>query len=244
MIGPNELKFFAHVIAAFAVLIVAARLGRAWLIAMIVTYTILMNLSVQMQLGLFGLPVTGGNVLYSAVFLASDVLSEHYGRREALRAVRIGFGASVAVVLMTAFELWYTPLPADSAMPHLRFFFDVSRYPRIVGASMLSYLLAQTIDVALYDRLRRALGANRLIWVRNNVSTLVSQAFDTVFFTTVGLAGTVVKTWDEWIGAVVFAYIVKVVAALLDTPFLYLTTWGRLMPPGSRRAAATASAVA
>lgn len=235
MLGWNELIFLGHLTAAGVVLLVAARLGRMWVIALVVTCTILMNVAVTKNLTLFGLAVTGGNVLYATVFLANDVLNEHFGKRDAQRAVLTGFGAGLAVVVLMQFVLWYAPNDYDQAEPHLRFFFDVSMFPRIVAASMLSYLLAQLLDVRLYRLILRWTGEGRLLWLRSNGSTWISQAFDTVLFTTAGLTGNVIRTWEGWWQAVLFAYVVKILAAALDTPFLYLTTWRPLVPVGSRR---------
>jgi uncharacterized integral membrane protein (TIGR00697 family) len=237
MIGSNELVFLAHLATAGAILLAAARLGRTWVTAMIVVCTVLMNIAVMKQMTLFGLEVTGGNVLFATVFLASDVLNEHYGRRAARTAVLIGFCAGLTVLAMMSFVLWYAPNRYDDSAAHLSYFFGISAYPRIVAASMLSYLLAQLLDVSLYHLVRRWTGSGRLLWLRSNASTWVSQAFDTVFFTTVGLTGTVIQSWAEWRDAVLFAYLIKIAVAALDTPFLYLTTWRPLRPPESQRAA-------
>jgi hypothetical protein len=235
---PNEFVFVLHLLVAGLLLLGAARLGRTWLTALVVTCTLLMNIAVMKQMRLFGLEVTGGNVLFATVFLASDVLNEHFGRRAARTAVLIGFSSGFAVVLLMQLVLWYQSGEHDNAQSHLEYFFQVSAYPRIVIASMLSYLLAQLLDVRLYHAIHRRTG-DRLLWLRSNASTWASQAFDTVFFTTVGLTGfsSVIQSWPEWIDAVIFAYLVKVGIAAVDTGFLYLTTWKPLRPAGSRRAA-------
>ena len=58
------------------------------------------------------------------------------------------------------------------------------------------------------------------MWLRNNGSTLTSQAIDTVIFTTVAF-------WDVYPRNVFFSilittYVFKAIVALLDTPFMYL----------------------
>jgi len=240
MTGWNELVFLAHLLAAGVILVGAARMGRTWLVALVVACTILMNIAVMKQMTLFGLSVTGGNVLYAAVFLANDVLNEHFGRRAARMAVLTGFCAGLATLVMMQFVLAYEPNLYDDSQRHLSYFFSVGAFPRIVVASMLSYLLAQLLDVRLYHLIRGRTGAGRLLWLRSNASTWVSQAFDTVFFTTAGLTGFggVIGSWPEWYGAVLFAYLIKILVAALDTPFLYLTTWRPLVPTGSHRLAA------
>ncbi len=232
----NEAIFLGHVVVAGAGLLAAARLGRVWLIAVIVTCTVLMNIAVTKQITLFGLTVTGGNVLFATVFLANDVINEHYGRRAARSAVLVGFSAGLFVLVMTQFVLWYAPNDFDDSQPHLSYFFNIRAYPRIVVVSMVSYLLAQLIDVGLYALIRRRTGTGQLLWLRSNASTWVSQAFDTVFFTTAALWGTFIHTWDQLWQAILFAYIIKIAVAAADTPFLYLTTWAPFAPRDSQRA--------
>ena len=46
---------------------------------------------VTKQFFFFGFAITGGNALYGSLFLATDLIGEHYGKRESLQAVGIGF---------------------------------------------------------------------------------------------------------------------------------------------------------
>jgi uncharacterized integral membrane protein (TIGR00697 family) len=240
--ASNELVFVLHLLFAGAAVLLAGRLGRIWLVALIVICTLLMNIAVAKSITLFGWSVTGGNVLFAAVFLASDVLNEHYGKRAARQAVLIGFTGGLFVVVMMQFVLRYAPNAFDQAQPALARLFDVRAYPRVVVASMLSYLLAQLLDVQLYQWVRAKTGAGRLLWLRSNLSTWIAQAFDTVFFTTLGLTvlpvplldGGPIGAFDVWWQAVCFAYIIKIGLAAVDTGFLYLTTWRAFCPPAVR----------
>lgn len=235
MFAYNEWLFVCHLLVAGGMLLVVGRFGRAWLVAVVVTCTVLMNIAVMKQMTLFSLPVTGGNVLFATVFLANDVINEHFGRRAARSAVLIGFASGLIVLVMMQFVLAYKPNEFDTGDPHIAFLFNARAYPRIVAASMVSYLLAQLLDTQIYHFIRRRTGENRLLWLRSNASTWVSQAFDTVFFTTAALVGTVIQSWNEWFGAVVFAYLIKIGVAAAQTGFLYLTTWAPFRPNGSCR---------
>jgi len=236
----NEFLFVLHLLACGGLLLVAARQGRVGLGTVVVTCTILMNIVVMKQFTVFGLSVTGGNVLFATVFLANDVLNEHFGKKAARSAVYLGFAASLGVVIVGQFELLYVPNSVDDAQPHLEYFFAAQAYPRIVLASMGSYLASQLLDTQIYHFIRGQTGTQRLLWLRSNASTWISQAFDTVFFTTAALTGpdSVISSWPEWRDAVVFTYLIKLIAAAGSTPFLYLTTWRPFVPAGSRRQSA------
>jgi uncharacterized integral membrane protein (TIGR00697 family) len=230
--------FVGHLLVAGVLLVGVARLGRVWLVALLVVCTILMNIAVMKQMTVFGLAVTGGNVLFATVFLANDVINEHYGRRAARSAVVIGFVSGLVVMIMMQFVLLYRANQFDEAQAHLEYLFDTLAYPRIIVASMISYLLAQLLDAQLYHFIRQRTGPHRLLWLRSNASSWVSQAFDTAFFTTAGLVGTIIGSWQEWFDAVLFAYLIKIGLAACHTGFLYVTTWAPLRPPGSMRPSA------
>ena len=62
--------------------------------------------------------------------------------------------------------------------------------------------------------------------MRNNLSTLTSQAIDTVLFTTLAFLGT--YPTDVFFSIMITTYLFKAVVALIDTPFIYLA---RLIEP-------------
>lgn len=240
----NEITFIAHLLVAGAILLAAGRLGQSGITLMVVLCALLMNIAVSKQMTLFGLPITGGNVEFATIFLANDLLNEHYGARAARRAILISFAANVVFVILIQFVLYYAPNSYDSAQASLLTLFSVTAYPRVVAASMVSYVLSQMLDTHVFQAIRARTGAHRLLWWRSNASTWLSQAFDTVFFTTVGLTGpaawgSVISSWDEWKGAVAFAFAIKILVAALDTPFLYLSTRRNFQPAGSIRDAIT-----
>lgn len=213
----NEVYFFLQTLVTLSAVLAAARLGRVWLTALLCVMLVLMNVFVLKQMVLFGMTVTGGNVLYAAVFLSTDLLAEHWGRRSAYRAVRIGFCASVFFVVMGSMILLYEPASGDWANPALQTLFTPMW--RVVFASMFTYLLVQHLDVWLFGWIRKRTGG-RYLWLRNNGSTCVSQAVDTVLFTVLAFAGQPGFALGQ---IILFTYVVKVVVAFLDTPFIYLS---------------------
>ncbi len=76
------------------------------------------------------------------------------------------------------------------------------------------------VDVHLYQKIREKLPEDKYLWVRNNGSTLVSQLVDTSIFVPIAFLG-------EWpietvISIFITSYVIKVIVAFLDTPFVYL----------------------
>ena len=92
--------------------------------------------------------------------------------------------------------------------------------PIAVLASMIAYLFAQYVDIAIYHFWKKVTIGKHL-WLRNNFSTFLSQFIDTL--TVVGLLCIFeVLPWNLFYALVVSGFLFKVFIAVLDTPFLYL----------------------
>jgi len=222
----NELIFIGFSLLLMSLNLFALRGGKYYLMLLIVVYTITMNIFVVKQFNLFGLAVTGGNALYGALFLCTDLLSEHFGAKEARRSVYLGFFSMIAFVVLMQVLLLFQVNEYDYAQEALRTLFGIT--PRIVIGSLLAYFVAQNIDVFLYEWLKRKTGGRHL-WLRNNGSTMISQLLDTLIFTSVGLTAFsflpfegVIPTEIFWQN-VLFTYVIKLLVAGIDTPFLYLS---------------------
>jgi hypothetical protein len=91
--------------------------------------------------------------------------------------------------------------------------------PRIVFASMVAYLVSQNHDVWAFHWWKQKT-AGRYLWLRNNVSTMVSQLIDSILF--IGIAFTGVYPVKAIVGMILGQYLIKVCIAVLDTPFCYM----------------------
>jgi len=91
--------------------------------------------------------------------------------------------------------------------------------PRIVFASMVAYLISQNHDVWAFHWWRRLTGGKHL-WMRNCFSTMGSQLIDSVLF--IGLAFGGVYPLATIGMMIASQYLVKVIIAVLDTPFCYM----------------------
>ena len=214
----NILVYILWILADLSFLLVAFTLwGRMGIIAIIASNVVIMNLFVLKGIVLFGLNATGGNVLYASIFLGTDILTEYFGVKEARKAVFIGFFISVFFLLATRFILIFTPAEWDLYHAPMRLLF--TPVWRIVGASMAAYVVAQNLDVLIYHWLKRRVPSR--LWVRNNMSTWTSQMADSVIFCFLAFVGT--YELRVILGIVLSTYLLKVLVAVIDTPFLYLT---------------------
>ncbi len=191
--------------------------GKMGIIAIIASNVIIMNLFVLKGIVLFGLNATGGNVLYASIFLGTDILTEYFGAKEARKAVFIGFLISLFFLVATRFILLFTPAEWDLYHAPMKLLF--TPVWRIVGASMAAYIVAQNLDVLTYNWLKKKVPSQ--LWVRNNGSTWTSQLADSVIFCLLAFTG--MYELRVIVGIVLSTYLLKVLVAVIDTPFLYLT---------------------
>jgi uncharacterized integral membrane protein (TIGR00697 family) len=226
---PNEALWLGFLLCDMLLVLAVYRLfGKAGLAAYIVMAIIAANLQVQILVPLFGFTATLGNILYGSIFLCTDLLSEVHGKAEAKKAVWLGFVGIALLVVFMQIALQFGVEPFDEMQPHLSALF--ATLPRIVGGSLVAYLASQFHDVWAFHWWRQRTGG-RLLWLRNCASTVVSQGLDITLFTLLALAplpllGSVpgFESWPVVIEVWWTAYVIKLLVALADTPFVY---WGR-----------------
>ncbi len=214
----NEALWFLFLIADLSSVIFFYRVfGRSGLYAVIVLSSIVCNIQVVKLVDVFGFVATLGNIVYASNFLATDILSEMYGKKEARKGVMLGFSSLVIATIWMQMALLFKPAPEDFADPHLKAIFNLM--PRIAVASLTAYLLSQLHDVWAFHMWKEKTG-ERHLWLRNNASTMVSQAIDTVVFTTIAFLGVV--DGRTFLSIVLTTYFLKWVVAAFDTAFIYL----------------------
>lgn len=173
------------------------------------------------EVTVFGAPlfeISVGILPYPITFLITDLISEIYGKKKANQIVTAGIFASffsMGIILVANLVPAISSSPIDDALFNKVFALS----PIAVLASMIAYLCAQYVDIAIYHFWKR-LTKGRYLWLRNNFSTFLSQFIDT--FLVVGLLCTFgVIPWDLFYGLVISGFLFKIFIAFIDTPFLY-----------------------
>lgn len=221
----NEILLLLTLVIVFGCTLPAYRIwGKSGLYCMTAVATIVANIEVLIVVKAFGLEQTLGNVLFAVTFVITDILSENEGKKAANKAVNIGIASSVFFLAVSQLWLLYEPAAADWASPAMHALF--ANTPRIIAASLVVYAVSQKLDVWLYHKWwafteRRTGDRSRLLWLRNNGSTLISQLINSVFYNILAFAG--VYSAGTLISICLSTYLIYVVCALLDTPVVYLS---------------------
>ncbi len=160
-----------------------------------------------------------GILPYPITFLITDLISEVYGRKKANQVVTAGIFASFFSMGIIYVANHAPAIPGSPVNDEL-FSTVFALSPIAVLASMLAYLFAQYIDIAIYHFWKN-LTKGRFLWLRNNFSTFSSQIVDT--FTVVSLLCLFgVLPWEMFYGLFISGVIFKIFIAFLDTPLLYI----------------------
>lgn len=193
------------------------------------TCLLVANIIAVKLISIGGWVVPAGVIAYPLTFLFTDVITELYGRRIASRVVWIGFGANILMVILVFGGRLLPPAPFWEGQPAYESILGM--VPRIVLASMIAYLISQHHDVLAFHFWRQKTKA-RFLWLRNNASTMVSQALDTGLFITIAFWG-IVPT-GTLANMLLSQYIIKLAIAVCDTPFCYMLVGllkGKVKPP-------------
>lgn len=110
-----------------------------------------------------------GALTYPLAFLVNDLVNRFYGAAQARKVVYVGFAVGVALSLSVE-----------------------SIETRIALASGTAFLVAQLLDVSIFDRLRVGKW-----WIAPSVSSAISSIVDTVLFFGIAFAGTGLP-WMQW----------------------------------------------
>ncbi len=231
----NELLLILSVALYFTTFMLMFKyFGKLGLFLWIILATLYANIEVLLQINAFGLDMTLGNVLFGSTFLATDVLSERYGKKHSSIGMRLGVTTTVTYILFSNFWLLFTPNEHDFAYNAMQTLF--TPVFRIAIASLIVYYICQKIDIFLYHYIWKFTTKNcndekRFLWLRNNGSTVVTQLVNNLLFTyfafaTFTIGGVTVNGITDQpqvlFSIFITGWIVMALIAFVDTPICYL----------------------
>jgi len=176
------------------------------------------------------LSFTAGVMLWPIVFIMTDIINEHFGVRGVRLISWLAVGLIVYAFLFAylAIELvpaaWWVTIGVERGVPDMQAAF-ASIFGQglwTIAGSVTAFLVVPLIDVAVFQRIRRATG-ERLIWLRATGSTAISQLLDSFIVLYIAF----VLGPQQWpiplflaVGTVNYLYKMSMAIALI--PLLYL----------------------
>lgn len=218
----NEIMLILEMLFVFTALLICKQLfGKYGVIAWVAVATILANLLTAKNVELFGLYTSIGTVWFASTFLATDILSECYTKKDAKTAVWFGVFANILFIIGSQITLHYTASPIDYADGYMQGLFALNL--RISISSSVMYIVANFADIYIYNYLRDRMNG-KMMWMRNNISTIITNCLENFGFIALAFWG--VYGIRDIITIAVSTSIIEMLVAVCDTPFLYLAKNG------------------
>ena len=139
--------------------------------------------------------------------------------KEGYKSIFAGFLVLSGFVVLSNLALGFTSIADSSIIAQaMQDLFGV--IPRLAIASFIAYIIAQSFDIFIYHKIKERTGQSKL-WLRNNISTIISQLVDSVIFFVLAFGGTV--STEVMISLILSGWLFKIPIAFLDTIFIYLS---------------------
>lgn len=175
--------------------------------------------------------LTAGVIIWPVVFITTDIINEYFGKKGVQKITFITIGlvlySFIAIFFVTKLEpadFWLSANATDEAGNpfniNLAFNKIYLQSASIVVGSISAFLIAQLLDVFVFQKLKAATG-RKMIWLRATGSTLISQLVDS--FVVLFMAFYVLGNWslENVLLVAVNNYIYKFVVAIFVTPIIY-----------------------
>ena len=184
---------------------------------------------------IWGVDFSVGILAFPITFLITDVIGEVFGKEKAKQVVYVGLIAMVFVLILSTISV-LIPTAQRSYISHGEFSKIFGLSIRMQIASITAFFLSQMHDVWAFHFWKQKT-AGKFLWIRNNFSTIASQLIDSVVFMFIAfwhlpdglmkIVPIIQNTSPKFTAAYVFTllipwWILKVIIAVFDTPFIYL----------------------
>ena len=214
----NILYGFINIAVTFTLVVLIEKLfKKEGLYVWLSIATILANITVCKMIDVFSYTTSLGNVLFASTFLATDIMSEKYSKKDAKKGVYISIFSSITFIFITQLTLLFIPSSEDVVQDAMKTLFSISI--RTTAASTLMFYISNMMDIHLYNKLKEKFP--KKLWLRNNVSTILCNCIDNYFFNTLAFIG--IFSIPVIISIATTTTIIEIVIALCDTPFLYIS---------------------
>lgn len=223
---PESILCFKVLLCGLFVLASFRFLGLGGLYMYTIVATLAANLAVlkQVQFAFHPHPIAVGTVIFTSLFLCSDVINEYYGKKAALKNIYLGFGGyfifSTLIFMVMGYQT-QTPLTDEA----LKWLFVPA--PIFLVSSLTAYFISQYTDVLIYRFIYQKTG-KAYLWARALGSTVCSSFLDNTIFSL--LAWYVLSPSPLPLQTIFWTYILgasvlRVILSFVNTGFMCLTPY-------------------
>tara|TARA_B100000927_G_scaffold242523_1_gene204277 strand:- start:3551 stop:4243 length:693 start_codon:yes stop_codon:yes gene_type:complete len=174
--------------------------------------------------GEFGPFVTIVGILpWPVVFLLTDLLNEFYGFKAVrklswITAILIAY---CFLIVGLSIEIPAVNIPGSNLSDDIAYRKVFGQAQMVIIGSICAFLVSQLLDASLFSWIKSKTG-DRYIWLRSTGSTLFSQLIDSCIVLYIGFVLPGSLSFAEFMRIAPTNYILKIIIAILLTPFIYL----------------------
>lgn len=186
-------------------------------VAIFITCLITANIIAVKLIGVFGVVIPAGTIIFPVSYIVGDVLTEVYGYRQARRVIWLGFICN----LLTVIAIWVAQLlPAASFWTGQEAYVQILGFtPRLLLASFTAYLVGEFSNSFVLAKLK-ILTKGRWLWTRTISSTIVGQGLDSLIFISIAFLGVIPTAALP--SLIMTQWIVKSAYEIVATPLTYV----------------------
>lgn len=172
----------------------------------------------------FGPFVTIVGILpWPVVFLLTDLLNEFYGFKAVrklswITAILIAY---CFLIVGLSIEIPAVNIPGSNLSDDIAYRKVFGQAQMVIIGSICAFLVSQLLDASLFSWIKSKTG-DRYIWLRSTGSTLFSQLIDSCIVLYIGFVLPGSLSFAEFMRIAPTNYILKIIIAILLTPFIYL----------------------
>lgn len=205
------------IIATFSIVVCMEKMfKKEGLYVWISIATITANILVCKSIDILGLTASLGNVMFASIFLATDILSEKYDVKDSRKAVMLAIVSQIIFILATTLAVSYIPSETDLSNESMKTLFSINA--RVSISSIVMFGASNMLDIYLFEKIKKKFP--KQLWLRNNVSTIISNCLENycfVFFAFVGI-----YDYSTILSIATTTSILEIIIAICDTPFMYI----------------------
>lgn len=205
------------IIATFSIVVCMEKMfKKEGLYVWISIATITANILVCKSIDILGLTASLGNVMFASIFLATDILSEKYDVKDSRKAVMLAIASQIIFILATTLAVSYIPSETDLSNESMKTLFSINA--RVSISSIVMFGASNMLDIYLFEKLKKKFP--KQLWLRNNVSTIISNCLENYFFVFFAFVG--IYDYSTILSIATTTSILEIIIAICDTPFMYI----------------------
>ncbi len=164
-----------------------------------------------------GLTFSAGTLAASLTYPITDVICEVWGKAKARKVIFAALICWIVVLILLYISIMAPPASFWKLQAAYAKIFSTSM--RLILAGFIAYTVAQFHDIWAFMFWREKT-KGRHLWLRNNLSTIMSQLLNTIIIVMIGFYGLIPHT--AIIPTIFGWWLIKILIAVCDTPAVYL----------------------